>query len=177
MAKSKGKGKSSKLPHSEADEEQEFRQAILASLPHAAQQRARTTLVSTFNVPVAHPEEMRGQAAVCLVAKKDIPQLLARVGHSLQAVAMLSVQPAHELHMPGYRSSPVSVQVEVSTSVGRELTTVVRQITQLGFGTSIVELQEPGPIVVAPITMQKVGVKFARNATALWSTATPALVA
>eukprot|EP00971_Amphidinium_carterae_P059811 1183193-Amphidinium_carterae.1 len=79
--------------------------------------------------------------------------------------------------MPGYRSSPVSVQVEVSTNVGRELTTVVRQLTQLGFGSSIVELQEPGPIVVAPITMQKVGVKFARNTTALWSTATPALVA
>eukprot|EP00971_Amphidinium_carterae_P111589 2209969-Amphidinium_carterae.1 len=79
--------------------------------------------------------------------------------------------------MPGYRSSPVSVQVEVSTNVDRELTTVVRQLTQLGFGSSIVELQEPGPIVVAPITMQKVGVKFARNATALWSTATPALVA
>eukprot|EP00971_Amphidinium_carterae_P316508 6291593-Amphidinium_carterae.1 len=95
---------------------------------------------------------MRGQAAVCLVAKKDIRQLLARVGHSLQAVAMLSVQPAHELHMPGYRSSPVSVQVEVATANGRETTTVVRQLTQLGFSSPVVELQELGPVVVAPIT-------------------------
>eukprot|EP00971_Amphidinium_carterae_P037226 731510-Amphidinium_carterae.1 len=103
-------------------------------LPHTAQQCARTTLVPTFNVPVVHQEETRGQAAVCFVAQMDIPQLLARVGHSLQAVAMLSVQAVHELHMSGYRSSLVLA--------GKSPPWCFSSHIAIGLSTPVVELHE-----------------------------------
>eukprot|EP00971_Amphidinium_carterae_P020829 410752-Amphidinium_carterae.2 len=148
----KGKSKSSKAPTKGG--KPEILAEIQAALPQAARIRAHPTLAaSQWTVPIRLPTDMGPSPGICLAYKSEVPELLRRIGHTLQPVAMLTKEAAGALGMRAYSSD--KLYVEVSIPEEPEPITIPRFLTQLGFGQPVRMLTE-GPELRMPDTNAKV---------------------
>eukprot|EP00971_Amphidinium_carterae_P063900 1264912-Amphidinium_carterae.3 len=147
------------LPQPVVDPEAEYRQRVLQSLPQAAKRRAQTLLGGAWNASIVRPEELGPQGGVAYVPKQMVPDVLARVQHTLRPCAIITSQPATELHLPAYHSERIYVDLHVPSGAGLEVARVAKWITQLGFGAPVLP-QEDGPIFNIQAYTRKMVAKF-----------------
>ncbi|CAE7223272.1 unnamed protein product [Symbiodinium microadriaticum] len=143
-------------------EDRRFRESVHASLPQHALHHNRTKLVqSEWTCKVRAPEELSRQGGIALVPKSLVPQVLAAVGTTMQPVAMLTSQPAWELHLKGYSSSQVTCALQ---TVGEQGAVVYmesqRWLTQLGEGKPVTMEIDGLAVVDECITMAKMTFTF-----------------
>ena len=81
-------------------EEFAYKKQIEAAMPKIMREKMETQLVAgEWNVDVKKADELCHRGGVAIVKKAQIPEVLARVGESLRPTAMVTAQPAWELHM------------------------------------------------------------------------------
>ena len=158
-------------------EDRRFRESVHASLPQHALHHNRTKLVqSEWTCKVRAPEELSRQGGIALVPKSLVPQVLAAVGTTMQPVAMLTSQPAWELHLKGYSSSQVTCALQ---TVGEQGAVVYmesqRWLTQLGEGKPVTMEIDGLAVVDECITMAKMTFTF--DTTEGWKHLPPAVCA
>lgn len=143
-------------------EDRRFRESVHASLPQHALHQNRTKLVQAeWSCKVRAAEELSRQGGIALVPKSLVPQVLATVGTTMQPVAMLTSQPAWELHLKGYSSTQVTCTLQ---TVGEQGAVVYvesqRWLTQLGEGRPVTMETEGLTVVDECITMAKMTFTF-----------------
>ena len=153
----KGKGKGLQKGKSQVEQDEiSFQNDIRSSLPAAAVQRMQPQLFpSDWSVPTRFPQDMQSQPGVALVPKQMVAQVLRNIGYCRQPIAILTTQPASQLHMDGYTCREVFVRINVRTNDGdyKELN-VRRYLIQVGFGDEVTQVAL-GDLVELPETMIK----------------------
>ena len=143
-------------------EEVAFKRQVEEAMPKVMREKMATQLVAEeWNVEVKKAEELCHRGGVAIVKKMQIPELLLRVGESLRPTAMVTSQPAWELHMKGYKSTKVSCSLKVITEDGEQrVVESTKWLTQLAV-QGVVQMKTEGLVQVDELlTMVRMTVKF-----------------
>ena len=159
--------------HERASNERAFAQEVMANLPaHLSSLHQTQLLQQKWNSTVCLPHELGPRGGVSLIKKHELVQVLKQVGQTTRATAVVTTQPAHELHMRGAPCTEIWCTIRVPTDTGTTTAYVKRYLIQLGMDPSnAVHMETHGLIVVQQsIAMQKVVISFDQKGG--WDTAT-----
>ena len=158
----KGKGgKSSSSSSTDKSETQLFLESVRDALPEAARMRSQTTLLaSEWNVEVVYHQQMTSRGGVCVCPQKELPNVLASVGYTGHAAAVVLVQSPDELGLRAYPRDFIICTLLVP-SLNGEIASVraKRWLVQLGFGPRV-EMIAEGTEISMPIHMLKMVCKL-----------------
>lgn len=95
-----------------AEAEAIFREQVGAAIPEQVRYHRRTRLMQDERAVYVHDAEtLCGRGGVAPVERAEVPLVLRTVGTTVQPTAILTTQPAAELHLPRYRSDSVTCLV------------------------------------------------------------------
>lgn len=77
--------------------ERAFREQMLAVLPSHLSSTTPRVVDEEWNVKVVAAHELSAHGGVALVYRKDLPSVVAKVGQTTRATAIVTSQPGHEL--------------------------------------------------------------------------------
>ena len=143
---------------------QEFLRQMKEAIPAQAKIRMQATLIeSEWNVPVVPYQHLGASGGVAVVPRDELPSIVARVGFTGKATAVVVVQHPDELGLRAYPRSQVSFTLSVAGADGaREYISAKRWLVQLGFGDQVSRVVEGEQIYVEQ-KMKKMTARFSRK--------------
>jgi hypothetical protein len=149
-----GKGKNTVV---EQDPEVEFAKSMKEAIPEAARLRFQPRrLQSEWEQEIKHHQHLDATGGVAICPREALPAVLARVGYTSRACAVLVVQGPDTLHLQGYPGTKVRCTFDVCAQVAeRNQVTVERYLVQLGFADQV-QLRQEGDEVKVGVTMCKI---------------------
>ena len=152
--KGKGKGKKGKaepmslaIPleqSSQSDPTAEIREAVSAVVPEAAKLRSQSSLVQEeWDDPIVPHQSLSKQDGIALVPRRDLADVIARVGFTAHKVAILLTEPPERLGLAGYHKERVRIRLLALNDDGdRVETSVMRYLVQIGFGAHVQQVMQ-----------------------------------
>jgi hypothetical protein len=88
---------------SQSDPTAEIREAVSAVVPEAAKLRSQSSLVQEeWDDPIVPHQSLSKQDGIALVPRRDLADVIARVGFTAHKVAILLTEPPERLGLAGY---------------------------------------------------------------------------
>ena len=153
--KGKGKGKKRKtdpmslaIPleqSNQSDPTTDIREAVSAVVPEAAKLRSlQSTLVQEeWDVPVVPHQSLSKQDGIALVPRRDLADVIARVGFTAHKVAVLLTESPERLGLAGYHKERVRIRLLALNDDGERVeTSVMRYLVQIGFGPHVQQVMQ-----------------------------------
>eukprot|EP00435_Cladocopium_sp_Y103_P057287 s1703_g19.t1 len=147
---------------SKAEAERAFKEQMLAALPSHLSSTASMLVEEEWNTKVVPAHELSAHGGVALVAKKDLPAVVAKVGQTTRATAIVTSQPAHELYMGAAPCREIYCSLLVPTESGITKVSVKKYLIQLGIASGAQVQMETANLqtIQESITMNKVVIRF-----------------
>eukprot|EP00971_Amphidinium_carterae_P319343 6347023-Amphidinium_carterae.1 len=159
---SKGKGKQKGKPEPEATDS--FEASVLSALPAAAHRRLEPRLLqSEWSVVTCQASSM-APGRIAFVPKSQLVQVLRLVGETALPTAIVTTQPAHELHLRGYKSQVVVCTILQHDDAPTEGEQVRKFVTQVGFGTPVVRFFQAATTVTEVRSLVKCSCRWTLEA-------------
>ena len=174
--KGKGKGKNAApVDMAEPVTGNDYKQAIARAVPPEALRRTYPLLGGQWSADIKLPWQLTASGGISYVRKADVPETLARVAYTLQPTAIVTSQPASELHLPGYRSQQTMVELQVWDAQEPKTVLSKKWITQISFGKAVV-MEADGPEFKVVVSTTRMVAKLVQDDLFLSTTITPKLV-
>ena len=155
------------IQHSDQSEERLeaerlLREQIRSSLPVHLVSPSPQLVQEEWNAQVVSSQSLSAMGGVAVVPKKEIPEVLRRVGQTSRATAIVTTQPASDLYMPGAPCKEVFCSILVASDSGLAKVAVKRFLIQLGVNPECqVEMDTEGlDTIQESLTMHKVVIRF-----------------
>eukprot|EP00971_Amphidinium_carterae_P207551 4118222-Amphidinium_carterae.1 len=156
MAKAKGKTKTGRLAQDLTTAQQ-----VQLVLPEAARLRSQPTLLQDeWTATCMHPQQLTQAGGVAICPEHMVADVVAAVGTTNHATAILHSKPARDLGLVAYPSRKVTFNMYVPDAA--EVIRVTRHLTQLSI-TGEVQQHVEGPLLSAGQTNHKLTVAFAEE--------------
>ena len=152
--KGKGKGKKGKTSpevfpvltdqNVAPDTVEDIREAVTAVLPEAAKLRSQSSLVQDeWDVPTVPHQALNKQDGIALVPRKELANVISRVGFTAHKVAILLTEPPENLGLAGYHREHVRIRLMARNEDGDKVETfVMRWLVQIGFGPHVTQVMQ-----------------------------------
>lgn len=139
-----------------------FKNDVQNSIPAKQWSKAIPMLVQNeWRDKVRTAEGLDHRGGVALVKKNELAQVLRQVGQTLSPTAILTMQPASQLHMKGYLSNEVTCSLNVTEDDGtKKVIEVQRWLTQLGVDAEVQMSTDGLTMIQEASAMVKVNVTF-----------------
>ena len=154
--------KQNDLLESRLEAERSFREQMQSALPVHLSSCAPKLVQEEWDSKVVDSKDLSAFGGVALVAKRDLPTVVARVGQTKRAVAVVTSQPAHDLYMPAAHCKEIFCSIWIQGDSGLTKISVRRFLIQLGMDVQkqVAMNTQDLDTIHENITMHKVVLRF-----------------